>query len=168
MLSPADVRAEPPAARTRIFANQGFRIERRDVIALPACEDLRTLEQEREVPPLGRTNSYQVACRLAPLAQVLLTWFLLARILLAGVMPLLAGLLPATLLLAVRLSWILVLLTRIWILAAHSEFSLFRPQLGPTRPRGIGCDGTAVPLLRCVAIAGHDFDKGLQCVEQTL
>jgi len=54
-----------------------------------------------------------------------LTGILLAGILLAGALLLLAGLLlPAALLLAGLLTGILVLLARILILVAHSEFSL--------------------------------------------
>ena len=54
-----------------------------------------------------------------------LTGILLAGVLLAGALLLLAGLLlPAALLLAGLLTGILVLLARILILVAHSEFSL--------------------------------------------
>jgi len=74
---------------------------------------------------------------------------LLAWVLLAGALLLLAGLrLPAALL-AGLLTRVLVLLARIRILTAHSEFSfLLRTQLEITSQHGIGCKGTAVPPAR--------------------
>jgi hypothetical protein len=77
---------------------------------------------KREVPPFGGTslsNSTDAKRELASLTRVLL-----ARVLLAWVLLLLAGLLlPAALLLAGLLTGVLVLLARILILIAHSEFS---------------------------------------------
>jgi hypothetical protein len=67
-----------------------------------------------------RLQTLRAAAELAPLTLVLLAW-----ILLAGALLLLAGLrLPATLL-AGLLTRVLVLLARIRILTAHSEFSFF-------------------------------------------
>ncbi len=76
-----------------------------------------------------------------------LTGILLAGILLAGALLLLAGLLlPAALLLAGLLTGILVLLARILILVAHSEFSLcfIRSQDQPACAEMVA-EGTAVP-----------------------
>jgi len=63
----------------------------------------------------------------------------------ARILLLLAGLVPATLLLAGLLTRVLILLARVLVLAAHSGISLVDWKRGITRVGDKRCQGTAVP-----------------------
>src|ERR1700730_1378405 len=80
---------------------------------------------KRKVPPFGRTFLALVWFKAELLSSLpLLIGFLTLTI---GILLLLAGLVAATLLLTGLLAWLLVLLTRVLVLAGHRRLPCFRP-----------------------------------------
>jgi hypothetical protein len=149
------------------------RAERRKVSSAQknlVCTKKRSPACRRDLSKLYWTDASRA---LAPLAGILLAWALLTWALLTWALLLLAGLLlPAALLLAGLLTGILVLLARILILVAHSEFS-FASCAARTNPHeriwllgNRGSDGDIAWRWRVVSLAGgtQNIARGLAAV----